>query len=184
MGFEIRHATLVDLDELVALTAESFRETYSGGTDPEEVERHITMNFSPERIAAEISDPESSLLLGCLGTEAIGYAFLRKGTAPDCVAGTSPLELVRLYLLKDRIGAGFGSALMQACLDEQQRLQCEPIWLGMWDQNARARAFYEKWGFREAGRYEFLFGGTSYQDLVMVRSGPHRRVRVAPGRCK
>lgn len=168
-AFGIRRAILDDVDALVALTARSFRQTYMGGTNPEEVERHIALNFTPEKIGLELADPEASMLLGCLGDEPVAYALLRKGSAPDCVPGTAPMELARLYVLRENIGAGFGAALMKACLDEQQRLQCDLIWLGVWDRNDRARAFYEKWGFKQAGRYEFLFGGTPYQDLVMVR---------------
>jgi diamine N-acetyltransferase len=167
--FGIRGAMLDDVDALVALTAKSFRQTYQGATDPEDVERHIALNFTRDRIGLELADPEASVLLGCLGDQPIAYALLRKGSAPDCVPGDAPVELVRLYVLRENIGAGFGSALMRACLDEQKRLQCDPIWLGVWDQNARARTFYEKWGFQQVGRYEFLFGGTPYQDLVMVR---------------
>ena len=172
--FVIRRAALNDVEALVVLAATSFRDTYTSDEDRNVVERHIVLNFTAEKIAAEIADPSSSVLLGCLDGRPVGYAFLRVGSSPDCVRGRLPLELVRLYLLKDGIGAGNGSALMRACLDEQQRLGCDTIWLGVWDKNVRARVFYEKWGFRKAGTYEFQFGGRPCQDLVMVRESGDR----------
>jgi ribosomal protein S18 acetylase RimI-like enzyme len=44
------------------------------------------------------------------------------------------------------------------------------MWLGVWEENARAIAFYAKWGFRRVGTHEFVFGGKTYDDLVMERS--------------
>lgn len=170
-GFRIRRASPGDVATLVELSASTFRDTYASAHDPAEVEKHIELNFTTARIAAEIAGPVSSVLLAAVGDAPVGYAALRIGAFPACVNGPSPIELGRLYLVKASIGKGYGSALMRACLEEQQRLACETMWLGVWDRNAIAFAFYRKWGFRPVGTYQFLFGGAPYQDVVMVR-GP------------
>jgi GNAT superfamily N-acetyltransferase len=176
-GLRIRRASLGDIATLVELSASTFRDTYASAHEPAEVERHIALNFTPAQIALEISGPASSVLLACVADEPVGYAALRIGPYPDCIPGPAPIELGRLYLTKESIGKGYGSALMRACLDEQARLGCGTIWLGVWDRNALACAFYEKWGFRRVGTYEFLFGDTPYRDVVMVR-GAGRSARV------
>jgi diamine N-acetyltransferase len=167
--FAIRRASKEDTGALATLAASTFRDTYSPHIDPDEIERHISVNFTPELIAAEIEDPASSVLVGCVGGEPVGYATLRIGSSPTSVPVSPSLELVRLYLEKSRIGKGYGSALMCACLEEQKRLGCDMIWLGVWNHNAAAISFYEKWGFKEAGTCQFILGGRTCEDLVMVR---------------
>jgi ribosomal protein S18 acetylase RimI-like enzyme len=44
------------------------------------------------------------------------------------------------------------------------------VWLGVYDRNVRAVAFYERQGFRQVGTREFEFGGRIYVDPVMARS--------------
>ena len=43
------------------------------------------------------------------------------------------------------------------------------IWLGVWEQNPRAIAFYTKWGFVEVGAQTFRLGSDLQRDLVMAR---------------
>lgn len=179
--FKIRRAAIADVAVLVELSASTFRDTYVAAHEPAEVERHIALNFTPAQIAAEISGPASSVLLACVADEPVGYAALRIGPYPDCVPGPAPVELGRLYLTKASIGKGYGSALMRACLEEQARLGGGTLWLGVWDHNALAYAFYEKWGFRRVGTYEFLFGATPYRDVVMARTAdPGGRAQRSP----
>jgi ribosomal protein S18 acetylase RimI-like enzyme len=42
------------------------------------------------------------------------------------------------------------------------------LWLGVWERNDRARAFYTKCGFVDAGEHIFLFGSDPQTDRVMV----------------
>ena len=179
--FKVRRAAIADIPVLVELSASTFRDTYASAHEPTEVERHIALNFTPAQIAAEISGPASSVLLACVADEPVGYAALRIGPYPYCVPGPAPIELGRLYLTKASIGKGFGSALMRACLEEQARLGGGTLWLGVWDRNVLAYAFYEKWGFRRVGTYEFLFGVTPHRDVVMARTAePDVRAQASP----
>jgi GNAT superfamily N-acetyltransferase len=166
---EIRVASLDDAGSLAILAARTFRDTYPPLDECGDLEEYISLNFAPARIAADIRDPASSIFLAFIGGEPVGYAALRTGPAPEYVHAASPMELVRLYVLQGTIGTGCGSALMQACLEEQKRLGCDAIWLGVWDQNLRACSFYEKWGFSRAGTCPFVLGEMQFEDIVMVR---------------
>lgn len=167
--FEIRRASVVDVETLAALGARTFRDAYLEQSVPEDVEDYVASNFNAAQVVAQVSDPDTLFLLAGVGGQPVGYAKLRVGAAPACVRGPKPLELARLYLDQKMIGRGHGRALMYACLEEAVRLGCETIWLGVWEQNLRARRFYEKWGFRQVGTHEFIFGGRSYEDPVLAR---------------
>lgn len=42
------------------------------------------------------------------------------------------------------------------------------VWLGVWERNARAIAFYKKYGFVERGEHVFLLGHDRQRDIVMA----------------
>ena len=47
---------------------------------------------------------------------------------------------------------------MRRCLEEGRARGHDVLWLGVWEHNARARAFYARWGFVEVGEMRFLLG--------------------------
>jgi GNAT superfamily N-acetyltransferase len=165
----IRRAARDDVPALTELGVRTFQETYGGLCDPGELANHVATHFTLERLAAEMDDPASLFFLAFLEGRPVGYAKLGDTVTPSCVTGTKPIELSRIYLEQAAIGKGVGAALMKICLDEAYHRGCDTIWLGVWDQNLRARAFYQAWGFQDAGTQEFNFGGTLYHDPVMVR---------------
>jgi ribosomal protein S18 acetylase RimI-like enzyme len=58
---------------------------------------------------------------------------------------------------------------MQACLDEARGAGRRTVWLGVWERNERARAFYRKWDFRDVGTQPFQLGSDAQTDVVMER---------------
>ena len=46
------------------------------------------------------------------------------------------------------------------------------LWLGVWERNERAIAFYRKCGFRDAGTHVFTLGRDRQRDLVLERPLP------------
>lgn len=166
----IRRAAAEDAPLLAALAATTLRDAYSSSHTSEEVDTHIAANFTLPQVLAVIGDPAAATFLAFADAEPFGYATLRAGPVPACVFGPSPVELARIYLAKERLGKGAGSALLRACLDEARRRSHETLWLGVWEANARALAFYTKWGFRRVGTHAYVFGSTAYEDLVMARS--------------
>ena len=179
----IRTASPDDAEILAAFAAASFRDTYSQDDDPDEVEKHISLNFTIPQIAALIADPGSWTLLAYVAQELIGYATLRTGPLPSCGREPSSIELLRIYVAEREIGKGHGSALLRACLEEAGRRGSRTIWLSVWEKNARACFFYEKRGFQRVGTHEFVFAGKAYDDLVMSRPiEDGHSVRGASGR--
>jgi tRNA (guanine37-N1)-methyltransferase len=59
---------------------------------------------------------------------------------------------------------------MRAALDELRTAGATRAWLGVWEENARAIAFYLKSGFKTVGTQSFELGGVMQSDLVMAQS--------------
>ena len=97
----------------------------------------------------------------------IGYAQLREGKVPDCVSRDGAIELWRFYVLRDWHGQGIAQALMARVRAEAVARGAATLWLGVWEQNPRAQAFYRKCGFVDVGDHVFLFGTDPQRDRVM-----------------
>ena len=166
----IRRATPSDAILLAELGARTFSETFAADNNPEDMAAYLAASFSPERQAAELSDPLSTFLIAEVEGSAAGYAMVRPGEIPEQVSGERPIELVRLYVAREWQGRGVGPALMQACMDEARRQDFRTVWLGVWEHNHRARAFYSKWNFHEVGAHVFQLGIDPQNDILMERA--------------
>ena len=167
---KIRQASIEDAEIIADIGRRTFEETFGPDNTPENMEIYLNENFSLGRIKAELADTASIFLLAYENEDLIGYVMLYDGKKPDCVKGKRPVELVRIYVEKKFIGSGYGSGLMKACLDTAKSNGYGTVWLGVWQRNERAVAFYEKWGFTKAGTQKFVLGTDVQTDYVMVRS--------------
>jgi ribosomal protein S18 acetylase RimI-like enzyme len=85
------------------------------------------------------------------------------------VEGPAPLELKRLYVARAWHGRGVAQALMDAALDAARARGARTLWLGVWERNPRAVAFYGKYGFTRVGEHTFLLGADPQTDWVLAR---------------
>lgn len=165
----IRRADVNDAGLLAGLGARTFSETFAADNKPEDMAAYLAASFSPAKQAEEILDTRSIYLVAEIDDEAVGYAQLYAGTTPECVTGTMPIELVRFYVDARWHGRGVSAALMPACIDEARRAGYQTLWLGVWEHNGRAQAFYRKWSFREVGEHVFQLGSDPQTDVLMAR---------------
>ena len=168
-GLTIRRGTLEDAELLSELGARTFSETFAGDNTPEDLAAYLATSFNVAQQTAELEDPDSAFLIAEVDGHAAGYAKLHGGEPEKGVEGPNPVELVRLYVSRDWLGRGVGEQLMRACIDEAQQAGHQTIWLGVWERNARAQAFYRKWNFRTVGEHMFQLGSDLQRDLVMER---------------
>jgi ribosomal protein S18 acetylase RimI-like enzyme len=166
----IRRASLSDAELLAALGARTFTETFAAESRPEDMAAYLAEAFTRAQLAEELSDPHATFLIAEIEGRAGAYAKLHVGAAPACVTPERPVELARLYVAGEWLGQGVGEALMRACLDEARRGAHRTFWLGVWEHNRRAQAFYRKWGFREVGSHVFMLGADAQTDLLMERA--------------
>ncbi len=179
----IRRAGLADVELLAALGRRTFEEAFGADNRPEDMAAHLATAFVPAEIAADLARPEVTYLVADrttpgtapeagavrLASLAIGYALLAPEPHPPCVRGPRPLRLVKLYVVAAAIGAGVGGALLAESVALARRGGYGSLWLGVWEHNHRARAFYARWGFREVGTEPFQLGSDLQTDLLLER---------------
>jgi ribosomal protein S18 acetylase RimI-like enzyme len=165
----VRRATVADAPTVAMLAERTFREAVAAQNPPDEMDRHCREHFGDAIQAREIADEGCSTLLLEADGQPAGFAQLRWDATPDCVAGAAPGEIQRFYLLRAFHGAGLAATLMDACFEALRHRGSDVAWLGVWEENPRAIAFYRKRGFDEVGRKTFLLGEDLQRDLVMAR---------------
>ena len=158
-----------DAAALAELGARTFSDTFLADNDPDDITAFLADTFSPEKQASELADPATSYVVAELDGALVGYAMLHRGPAPECVAARSPIEIARLYVARAQLGRGAGEALMARCVEDARNAGHDMIWLGVWERNARAIRFYERWGFRHVGQHVFVVGKDPQNDLLYAR---------------
>lgn len=174
MTIKIRPAAIGDAPTLSRLGVTTFRETFEGENTPEDMARYLAEAFTPERQAAEIADPAGTVLLAeyigeSSDAEVVGYAHLVSGQVPGAVRGPAPLELRRLYVARAWHGRRVAQTLMDAAIDAARARGAQTLWLGVWERNPRAVAFYAKYGFARVGEHTFALGADSQIDWLLAR---------------
>jgi len=168
-GLTIRCGTLGDAGLLSELGARTFSETFAADNTPEDLAAYMATSFSVAQQTVELEDPASTFLIAEIDGQPAGYAKLRDTEPEKGVEGPKPVELVRLYVSREWLGRGIGEQLMRACLEEARQAGHETIWLGVWEHNPRAQAFYRKWNFRPVGEHVFQLGADPQRDILMER---------------
>ncbi len=78
-------------------------------------------------------------------------------------------EIVSLYLLPEAMGLGHGKLLLAEALLELQNRGFAKVYLWVLKENARARAFYERNGFRPTtDRLSLDIGGKKLQEMRYI----------------
>src|SRR6185312_2146141 len=154
----IRHAEITDAAMVADFSRRTFFESFARYNTEENMRLYLDEQFPRERQIAEVGAPGRIFLLACLEGELVGYASLRESPVPEELKGENAIEIVQLYSDQRMIGKGVGPALMQACLDTARNLGKDWVWLGVWEHNHRAQAFYAKCGFERFGEHIFIVG--------------------------
>ena len=178
LRISVAKANLATATRLAALGRQTFTETFAATNTPENLAAYLAEAYGPELQLAQLQDPNTTCLLAEMQGQTVGYALLAEHSAlglPPEKAGTKQLEIKQLYVLEDWIGTGLGKALMRRILEIAPAGACTAVVLGVWEHNERAKAFYQRFGFREVGEVAFRLGDDVQRDLI-YRKGLAGRV--------
>jgi len=172
MSILIRAGVATDATALAELAARTFRETFAADNRPEDMALYLAHTYGTYQQRRELTDPDIITLLVEVDGELAGYAQLRSGVPPTCVTGEAPVELWRFYIAQPWHGRGVAQALMRRVESEACRRGGRTLWLGVWERNERAKAFYRKYSFTDVGSHVFMLGTDAQTDRIWVRPLP------------
>lgn len=168
--YVVRPAELLEAKKLALLAEKTFKDTFADQNSAEDIKAYCERAYNEEVQAAEIMSPEYITLVVDNDGVLIAYAQLRLGDQPECVSEQPAGEIQRLYVDKSWHGKGVAHKLMAVCLETFKKYNAHGVWLGVWENNAKAQSFYKKYNFREVGEHTFILGKDIQRDIIMELS--------------
>ncbi|MFM8321176.1 MAG: N-acetyltransferase family protein [Chloroflexota bacterium] len=167
MNLTIRRCTPDDLETLRSISRETYDDTFRAMNTPETMQAYLEEAFDPHKLLAELTNPHSAFYFLDLDGQLAGYLKLNDAPAQSDLNDPDSLEIERIYIRRAYHGRGLGARLLRFALDQAAVAGKRYAWLGVWERNASAIAFYQKMGFVEFGRHSFRMGEELQSDLVM-----------------
>lgn len=166
----VRRAGAADAETLSAIAALTFPLACPPHTTAADIAHHIAGRLNPTAFEIDLADPDTQMFLAEADGEPIGYLMLVGHFEPPVTAaGTSPMELRRIYVHPDWQGKGVADELVAVAVGTARECDHDMVWLGTNQLNGRAIAFYRRHGFEVVGTKTFRVGEAVEEDFVMVR---------------
>jgi len=165
----VRSATIADVAALSAFGRRVFGETFAPENNPDNLRAYLDSAYVEARQEDELRDPRIDTLLLEAEDSLIAFAQLREGEAGSGVTGDRPIELWRFYVDFAWHGRGVAQTLMGEVEAAARARGASTLWLGVWERNVRAQAFYRKQGFTVVGSQIFVLGSDAQRDLIMAK---------------
>ncbi|CDR25390.1 GNAT family N-acetyltransferase [Staphylococcus schweitzeri] len=169
MTGEVKVITDKDVVELVTLAKQTFYATFGEYYDDKDFELFFNENYTVEKFTQEINHVDSFHYFYQEDGANVGYIKMNINSAQTEEMGETYLEVQRIYFLKDFQGGGRGSQLIALAEKIAQEHDKHKIWLGVWEHNPRAQAFYQRHGFTVVGEHHFQTGEVTDTDLIMEK---------------
>jgi len=160
--FLIRSATSDDIGEVRNLLVATWHDTYDSLLGVERVTATTDQWHALDVLATQSARPNASFLVAIQDDEVVGHAFAVEQEG-------SVLLLSRLYVLQARQRQGIGEGLLQAAIGRHPGTTC--VQLVVEARNAKALAFYGRYGFVVTGEIEEEGSKPYRMEIVVVGSG-------------
>lgn len=162
----IRKAILEDLDILRNISVQTFTETFAAQNSVIEMRRYLDEKMSSEILLKELLEKDAEFFLAFFDNKLAGYLKLNYSSTEE-KSPTNSVQIERIYVLSDFQGIGIGFALFNIARNLAIQKNLSSIWLGVWEYNQKAIAFYEQLGFTIFGSQLFKLGTEVQNDLLM-----------------
>ena len=168
-SYQIKKVSTDELEELRKLSVETFSDTFTEQNNEIQMKAYLEKAFNTDQLRSELSNPESFFYFVKEEDKILGYLKLNTKTAQTDQVLDSSLEIERIYLTQEAQSKGIGKLLMDFSISEAKRRNLLCLWLGVWEKNEKAIAFYKSYGFEVFADHPFKLGDDSQKDLLMKR---------------
>lgn len=169
MSITIRACTSDDLHKLREISIETFTDTFGDENKPEHLNAYLERAYNLPQLEQELAHACSQFYFAHLDGELAGYLKVNIEDAQSEEMGAEAFEVERIYVRKHFQKAGLGKNLMEKAIELAKKQNKKSIWLGVWEKNKNALAFYERMGFVRAGEHSFYMGDDEQIDYIMVK---------------
>jgi diamine N-acetyltransferase len=170
MTINIRRCTLEDLHTLQEISYETFSETFKHQNTPENLKAYLEKAYNLKQLEKELSNPTSQFFSVYFNHEIAGYLKININDAQTEKMSDDSLEIERIYVKRKFQKQGLGKYLFKKAIEVAMEQKKAKIWLGVWEKNENAIAFYERLGFVQTGAHSFYMGDEEQIDFIMTKT--------------
>ncbi|MBT2673961.1 GNAT family N-acetyltransferase [Streptomyces sp. ISL-14] len=170
MAKNIKKCTLEDSRELQEISYETFNETFKHQNSPENMIAYLERAFNLKQLEKELSNISSEFFFVYFKNEVAGYLKVNTNDAQTEEMGDESLEIERIYIKNKFQKHGLGKYLLNKAIEIAMERNKKKIWLGVWEKNENAIAFYKKIGFVQTGAHSFYMGDEEQIDIIMTKT--------------
>lgn len=161
-----RDAVLADAELMTDVANSTFVETFAPLYSHADLTKFLATR-TPAIHAHELADPNFAVRFAEADGAVVGFAKLGPPAMPFPPTGRPAIELRQLYVYRTHHGTGVAQALMHWAIDTAGQRGAAELYLSVFTQNARARAFYARYGFVEVGPYHYMVGDQADEDIIL-----------------
>lgn len=170
MTVDIRACSQEDLLKLQEISIETFNDTFKDQNSPDNMRAYLERAFNAKQLGAELSNSCSDIFFVYYNDELAGYLKVNRDGAQSEQMSDASLEIERIYIRKKFQKHGLGKYLLNKAMETALEHKKKEIWLGVWEKNDNAIAFYKKMGFVQTGSHSFYMGDEEQIDFIMVKT--------------
>ena len=170
MTIIFKKCTLEDSRKLQEISYETFNETFKDQNSPENMNAYLERAFNLKQLEKELSIISSQFFFVYFNNEVAGYLKVNTKDAQSEEMGEESLEIERIYIKTKFQKHGLGKYLLNKALEIAFERNSKKIWLGVWEKNENAIAFYKKMGFVQTGAHSFYMGDEEQIDFIMTKT--------------
>jgi len=170
MTIKTKMCTLKDLHKLQEISYETFNETFKHQNTLENMNAYLQRAFNLNQLEKELSNLSSQFFFVYFKHEVAGYLKVNIDDAQTEEMGDESLEIERIYIRSKFQKHGLGKYLLNKAIEIALEENKRKIWLGVWEKNENAIAFYKKMGFVQTGAHSFYMGDEEQIDFIMVKT--------------
>ncbi|WP_019639686.1 GNAT family N-acetyltransferase [Paenibacillus fonticola] len=172
MTITTKRCTVEDLGLLQEISIETFNSTFNNQNSPENMKAYLKKAFNLQQLQTELSNISSEFYFIYSNEEIAGYLKVNTNNAQSEMMGNDSLEIERIYIKNNFQKSGLGKYLLNKAMEIAIEHSKKKIWLGVWEKNENAIAFYEKMGFVKTGLHSFYMGDEKQTDFIMAKTLP------------
>ncbi len=170
METSTRQLTTDDVQTLQQISIETYTDTFEAQNTAANMRAFLESAYNLPKLTRELANPNSRFYFVEHDHQPMGYLKLNVEDAQSEKMGPDALEVERIYIRPAFKHQGLGSAFIKQAIDLAKQAHKTKIWLGVWEHNEPAKAFYAKWGFQQFSSHTFVMGDDPQTDLLMIKS--------------
>ncbi|TXC92876.1 GNAT family N-acetyltransferase [Metabacillus litoralis] len=159
-----------DLQRLQAISIETFNDTFKDQNSTENMTTYIQKAFNLKQLEKELANHSSQFFFVLYNNEVSGYLKVNINDAQSEEMGEETLEIERIYIKNKFQKHGLGKSLLNKAIEIAMEHHKNKVWLGVWEKNENATAFYVKMGFVQTDAHSFYMGDEEQTDFIMMKT--------------